>query len=133
MILFDTDAISELMRKRPSPRLVRRLGDVPVREQATSAITIGELCYGAFRANRPDLFETALRLLAGVRVLDFDAQAARAYGPLRSLLEKNGTRLDEPDLRIASIAIAHKAHLVTGNLRHFSRIPNLVAEDWIRS
>ena len=40
-----------------------------------------------------------------------------------------GTRLGEPDLRIASIAMAYEMVVVTGNLRHFSRVPGLAVED----
>ena len=46
-----------------------------------------------------------------------------AYGALR---------LADPDLRIAAIVTAHQATLVTGNVRHFTRVPGLVAEDWLR-
>ena len=37
----------------------------------------------------------------------------------------------EPDLRIASIAIQYKMVLVTGNMKHFIKIPSLKVEDWI--
>jgi tRNA(fMet)-specific endonuclease VapC len=32
---------------------------------------------------------------------------------------------------IASIALAHEAVLVTGNTRHFSRVPGLRLENWL--
>jgi len=47
MIVLDTDVISDLMRPRPAPSLVARLGEVPSSEQATTAVTVGELAYGA--------------------------------------------------------------------------------------
>jgi predicted nucleic acid-binding protein len=40
-------------------------------------------------------------------------------------------RLDEPDLRIGSIALSRGLTLVTGNVRHFSRIPDLSVESWL--
>jgi len=42
VIVLDTDRLSELMRPRPSSRLVARLERVPATEQATTAITLGE-------------------------------------------------------------------------------------------
>jgi tRNA(fMet)-specific endonuclease VapC len=34
------------------------------------------------------------------------------------------------DLRIAAIAISHNLVLLTRNIRDFSKIPELVTEDW---
>lgn len=132
MIILDTDAVSELMRPRPSPTLVARLAETPVDEQATTTITVGELAYGAHKAGRPELLSKALGLLGGVQVYDFDRAAAALYGSLRARLERAGERLADPDLRIAAIAVLHAATVITGNVRHFQRIPELVVQDWIR-
>lgn len=132
MIFFDTDVISELMRPRPSKRLVQRIGRVPAGEQATTAITLGELRHGAAKAGRPELYVRALQLLAGISSFDFDRSAAEAYGDLRATLERAGKPLADPDLRIAAIVLANEGKLVTGNVRHFARIAGLDAEDWIR-
>jgi len=42
-----------------------------------------------------------------------------------------GQRLDDPDLRIAAICVAHDLTLVTGNVRHFERVPGLRVENWL--
>ena len=132
MIVVDTDVLSELMRARPSPVLMERLERVPLREQATTAITLGEIAYGARKAGRPALYRRAVELLHGVHVLDFDRAAAERYGALRARLERAGLRLADPDLRIAAIVTAHDATLVTGNVRHFARVPGLAVENWLR-
>lgn len=100
--------------------------------QTTTAITMAELCYGAHKAGRPELYERAVALLAGVDVRDFDRPAAEQYGWLRADLERTGQPLADPDLRIAAIAMARGATLISGNLRHFARIPGLAVNDWIR-
>jgi len=41
--LFDTDAISELLRSRPNPVYLRWLSAIPREDQFTSAVVIGEL------------------------------------------------------------------------------------------
>jgi tRNA(fMet)-specific endonuclease VapC len=132
MIVLDTDVLSDLMRPRPSARLVERLAQIDASEQATTAITIGELAYGARHADRPELYERAVRLLSGVRVLPFDRDAAERYGSIRHELERGGRRLPDPDLRIAATALVHGAALVTGNTRHFERVAGLHCEDWLR-
>jgi len=50
---------------------------------------------------------------------------------IRANLEKIGLPLDLADLEIASIAIAGNFVLITGNTRHFSRIPELQLENWL--
>ena len=57
--------------------------------------------------------------------------AAAVYGTLRADLERRGMRLDDPDLRVASIALARDLTLVTGNVRHFERVPGLRVENWL--
>jgi len=133
VIVLDTDVVSNLMRPRPSPSLVARLANVPAAEQSTTAVTIGELAYGANRVQRPELYERAMRLLTGTRVLPFDRDAAEHYGRIRSDLERDGARLPDPDLRIAATVLAHQATLITGNTRHFGRIAELTVDDWLRT
>lgn len=48
--LFDTDTLSNLLAKRPSPQLLKRLAKVPAKQQFTSAITVGELYYGVCKS-----------------------------------------------------------------------------------
>ncbi len=52
--LFDTDAVSELLRPRPLPNFVSWLQTVHREEQFTSAVVIGELYKGAFRSSSRD-------------------------------------------------------------------------------
>ena len=134
MYLFDTDTISHLLIKNPPPGLLKKLAAVPSDQQFTSAITVGELIYGAYRSTRPDFFLEKLDRLVwpNITILPFDEAAARAYGRLRAQLERAGTPVSEPDLRIASIASIRRLTLVTGNTRHFSRIPGLSIENWLR-
>lgn len=133
MYLFDTDTISNLMKKNPFPGLLRRLAEVPPEAQFTSSISAGELIYGAHRSSRPDYFLDLLKRLVwpNVTILPFDTAAAHVYGELRARLERSGTPVSEPDLRIGSIAVTQQLILVTGNVRHFAKIPGLPIENWL--
>jgi tRNA(fMet)-specific endonuclease VapC len=129
---FDTDVISSALSPSPPLHLVRRLARTPPREQCTTSITLGELVYGAERAGRSALVEHLREIVTAAHaVLPFDATAAEVYGRLRAELERDGRRLDDPDLRIASIALARELTLVTGNVRHFARVPGLSVENWL--
>ena len=134
MYLFDTDTISRLLIKNPPSGLIQKVAAVPPDRQFTSAITVGELIYGACRSTRPDFFLDKLDRLVwpNIMILPFDEAAGHIYGQVRARLEQAGTPVSEPDLRIASIALIRKLILVTGNTRHFSRIPGLSIENWFR-
>jgi tRNA(fMet)-specific endonuclease VapC len=129
---FDTDVLSAVLRRDPPLHLIRRLARVPPADQFTTAVTLGELLYGASKRGGGDLAERVRRLVASAAaVLPFDEAAAEVYGRLRAHLEGEGRRLAEPDLRIASIALDRGLTLVTGNVRHFGRVPDLRVENWL--
>jgi tRNA(fMet)-specific endonuclease VapC len=133
MYLFDTDALSQIIRKSPSISFIRRLASVDPERQFTTAITVGELVHGAHKSDRPEYFVEKLERLVwpNLQILSFDEGSAKIFGKLKATMEKKGTPLTEPDLRIASIALQHGLTIITGNTRHFSKIPGLTVEDWI--
>jgi predicted nucleic acid-binding protein len=129
---LDTDIVSAAIKPAPHLGVIRRAAAVPAREQFTTAITVGELVYGAARHDNERLTHRVEEVLEGIaKVLPFDGRAARTYGSLRAKLERQGQPLAEPDLRIASIAVAHGLVVVTGNVRHFERIDGLTVENWL--
>ena len=124
--------MSNVLRRDPPLALIRRLATVPADHQFTTAVTAGELLYGATKRGSPGLAERVRQLISNaVAVLPFDLAAAEIYGSLRWELEADGKRLDEPDLRIASIVLASRLTLVTGNVRPFGRVPGLPIENWL--
>ena len=132
MYCFDTDVLSAVIRRDPPLALIRRLARVPATEQATTTITLGELLYGAAKRGSDRLTRRVREVVTlATVILPFDADAAEVYGPLRAQLENEGRRLAEPDLRIASIALPRGLTVVTGNVRHFSRVPGLAVENWL--
>ena len=94
---------------------------------------LAEVYYGVMKASNRKrllaLFESVL--LPRATILPFDFSAAKKYGEIRSLLEKNGTPLAHADLQIASITLTMGMTLVTGNLKHFRRVPQLAVENWL--
>jgi tRNA(fMet)-specific endonuclease VapC len=133
MYLFDTDTISNIFKPVPSATLLTRLAGVEQRHQYIATTTIAEIVYGAWKSNRPRYHLDNLEkiLLPAVNILSFDSKAAYACGTIRARMAKEGTALALADLEIAAIAIANGFILVTGNTRHFARIPDLVVENWI--
>jgi len=52
------------------------------------------------------------------------------YGSIRAELASIGLPIGPNDLLIAAIAVAHHLRLVTHNVTEFSRVPQLILEDW---
>ncbi|CAN5192902.1 type II toxin-antitoxin system VapC family toxin [soil metagenome] len=133
MICLDTDVASSILRKGGGPpELARRLGTLTGATQFTTSITVGELLYGAWKRRSEGLQRDIERLIAGeIQVAAFDEPAARVYAEIRVLLEAVGQRLDDADLRIAAICLARDFTLITGNVRHFERVPGLRVANWL--
>ncbi len=71
-----------------------------------------------------------LALFKKIRILDFDDSAASQF----RLLLQNDAKLNknklQKDMRIAAIALANNAIVVTRNHRDFSQVPGLNSVDW---
>ena len=131
-LLLDTSVLIAMMRGRP-PSLATRISRLPLADRVTSAITIGELLAGAEKsrdgAREREFVER--RIISQVPILPFDVGAARVYARVRAELERVGKRLDDPDLRIAAIALTNNLTLITGDVKHFERVPGLRVENWL--
>jgi len=133
MYLFDTDCLSNILKKAPSPLLIKKLEPLPKGLQFTTSINVSEIYFGAYRSRNQEKILKAYedKVFPNVNILPFDTDSGKIYGRLKALLEKRGLSKSEPDLRIAAIAIQHDMILVTENKRHFMNIPGLNMEDWI--
>ena len=131
--MFDTDSLSNILKKAPSPLLLKKLEALPNDLQFTTSINISEIYFGAYRSKNQKKILAAYedKVFPNVNILPFDTDSGKIYGRLKALLEKRGLSKSEPDLRIATIAIQHNMILITGNKRHFMKIPGLNIEDWI--
>lgn len=133
MYIFDTDSLSNIVKKNPSPRLLEKLKEIPSEFQYTTSINVAEIFYGAERSEHKEKILKAFQdiVFKELTILPFDEHSAMIYGELKAKLEKRGIVKSEPDLRIAAIAIQHRFILITGNIRHFKKIPRLNIENWI--
>jgi tRNA(fMet)-specific endonuclease VapC len=132
--LLDTNALSEPVRRRPSPRLLERLSRLGA-HCATSVLCVGEMLYGARRVSHGGRYEQYLRevVLPTLPVLAVDLEVATTYGELRAATERDGRPRADLDLLIAATALRHELVLVTHNVSDFADLPGLAVEDWTRS
>lgn len=139
MYILDTDHLSLLGRATnpEAQRLRLRLNKLKPEERTTTIITFEEQMRGwmSHLAKSRSLIQqvAAYRQLKEfldrylqITVLEFDEDAAAEYERLRGLRLRVGTM----DMKIAAIALANQATLLTRNLKDFNRIPDLQVEDW---
>lgn len=124
--LLDTNAISEWVKPRPDPGVVRWFDQVDEDRTYLSVITIGELrkgidrLAGGRRRQRLDHWLTIeLPERFTNRILPIDTTIADQWGRLLARTETAGTTIHGTDALIAATALAHQLHIVTRNVGHF--------------
>ena len=54
MYLFDTDCLSNILKKAPSPLLIKKLESLPKGLQFTTSINVSEIYFGAYRSRNQE-------------------------------------------------------------------------------
>ena len=138
MVILDTDHLSVFDQDTLEGfNLGRRLAALPEEEVAVTIITYEEQMRGwltyVARANSTQRQIEAYRKLQlhieqfrRIPLLDYDENAAAQFERLRQAR----VRIGAMDLKIAAIALANDATVLTRNLVDFNKVPNLKVEDW---
>jgi tRNA(fMet)-specific endonuclease VapC len=127
-LILDTDHCVAILRGR----LKWQDRATPNTSLLITAVTVGELIFGAYRSERlAENLALVDELLEIVAVLPFDTNAARRHGELKDTFRRAGTPLADLDLQIACIALIYALPLATHNTNHFNRIPGLHLVDWL--
>ena len=138
MLVLDTNHVVELgYDSPPGQRLLRRLDGDP-RQQATTVVCAEEQIRGwmaeLHRVTDPHRqiplyhrLQDRIEFYADWLVLPWDEDAADLFVRFRQQRIRIGTQ----DLKIACIALAHSATILTRNLSDFQQVPNLVVENWL--
>ena len=127
--MLDTDTVSFALRGhgRVGERILeRRPSDLSI-----SSITLAELRYGADLKRSRRLHELIGAFVRSVAVLPFDAAVAESFGALAATLRGHGAAIGGFDTLIAAHALAASVTLVTGNTKHFGRVPGLTIVSWV--
>ncbi len=135
--LLDTDhCIAYLQPSQPAPAIVaQRMARMSAADLRIAEATAMELCEGPWHSQQAAAFHLARRslhtFLSWIPILSPSFKGIEEFGRLRAILRQQACLIPDFDLTIAVTALAHGLTLVTHNTRHFSRIPDLVLDDWI--
>ena len=135
LYILDTDHISLLQQKNPLIRA--KINQINSNNVVVTIISVQEQVKGWFNlinrnSDSPSIIwayqglSDVVKYFNQITVLDFDDNAYEIFQNLKS----QSIRIGSQDLRIASIALAVNGIVVTRNQKDFSKIPNLMIEDW---
>jgi predicted nucleic acid-binding protein len=126
MIILDTNVVSELIRRAPSPAVLKKVMGFPSDDIYTTVITEAEIRLGLAilpRGRKRTALQMQVDLIlkedfAG-RILPFDSEAAQAYAKLVAERRTAGRPISLFDAQIAAIVQTRGAVLITRNARDF--------------
>jgi tRNA(fMet)-specific endonuclease VapC len=128
--LLDTNACISYLNN-PASKIRVRLGLLKPSDIVLCSVVEAELYYGVMKSSKPDenrdKLEYFLKLFLS---LPFGSDAANIFGRIRATLAKAGTPIGPYDLQITAIAVSNNLTLVSHNVREFSRVSDLLLEDW---
>jgi tRNA(fMet)-specific endonuclease VapC len=129
--MLDTDVLIGIVRGDHT--LASRLTEFQAFEIGISSIVEMEFRVGmSGLAADSNKYLRATKLLDALRVYQFDSTAAAAAANLRASLAKIGKPTGKYDLLIGAHAIAMNRVLITGNTKHYSNMPGLMLDSWVK-
>jgi tRNA(fMet)-specific endonuclease VapC len=128
--LIDTDVLSRFFRGHG--QVVKRFGDYTAQygTVAFSIVTYYEILSGLRHRDARRQLDSFLAFSQGNDILPLSREAADRASELYAETRKAGTPVDDMDILIAGIALAHGRIVVTCNTEHFNKLPGLIVEDW---
>lgn len=130
--MLDTDTCIFIIKRKPPH--VKRLFNAHFGQLSISAVTLAELIAGAEKsANVTRNLELVEGLAARLEVLPFADHEAKQFGQVKAELERIGQPIGPYDMMIAAHARSSGLILVTNNIKEFSRVQGLRAENWLEA
>jgi tRNA(fMet)-specific endonuclease VapC len=130
--VLDTNAVSALMKG--DAQAIERLKRSERTEVGIPQPVIAEISYGIEhlpRSRRREALAQRFELLKEeIQRIEWSDKVSDAFGTIKATLERRGERIEDFDAAVAAHAIAEGAVLVTANLKHLARVPELEVEDW---
>lgn len=121
--LIDTNVLIDILRGKCNFEKVSKFENPSI-----SVITLSELYYGAEKSKSAEKSIAWIDRLVeqlNLKVLSYDYETSKVFANIKANLEKNGEKLEDFDLMIASTAICNNQILITGNIKHFGRVESL--------
>ena len=122
--LLDADWVIHALAGHPQTTLTLR--DVSVEGVAVGWITVGEVYEGACGWPNPqDHLAAFRRFLRPFPILNLNDAIMERFANIRSFLRRRGEIIPDFDIILGATALHHDLTVLTYNIRHLQRIPNI--------
>jgi len=128
--LLDTNVCIKILKGK-SQGILNKITKIDKSGIVIPSVVQFELYYGAYKSvNKEAKLKILKEFLSSFQIINFDSKSAEICGKIRAELEQKGTPIGPYDLIIAATALSKKLVLVTNNTKEFSRVENLLLENW---
>lgn len=130
MVCLETDFLVDLLRNKKEAK--SKLEELVKKdlEITTTPVSLSELFHGAFKSKKQEKIEKVERIMTGINLLEYDSFASKKSGEIMALLDERGEKIGDKDTLIAGIALRHGEKIITRNISHFRKIPELELETY---
>jgi|SRR3990172_2202175 len=128
--LLDTNVCIKILKGK-TQSILKKIENIDNSDIAIPSVVQFELYYGAYKSVKKEATLKILEeFLKNFQIVNFDSKTAEICGKIRAELEQKGTPIGPYDLIIAATALCRKLILVTNNTNEFSRVENILIENW---
>ena len=135
MIFFlDANVVIDAIRSKTALIMREHFKKIDSSNIKISSIVVAELEYGAKHSNDYEKNKALYRqFIKDFEIIPFTHNEAVVYGDIRQKLAEKGQLIGANDMLIAATVLSYNATIITHNVDEFSRIPNLLIEDWTKA
>ena len=127
--LLDTDIVVFFLRNKKN--IAEHLALLSPNDIFVSEVTVAELEYGNRCSGRYEENKWMVdRFLSSVNIVPF-SDAIHLYAEERYRLRMLGQSIEDFDLLIVCTAVSNNLVMVTNNAKHYSRIKDIIIENWV--
>ncbi len=130
MVCIDTDIIIDYLKNERSvfdKVIALKDKEIPI---FTTTVNSFELYRGNLRLSKKSQEDAVELFLNNIRIFDFTLDASKKAADIFEQLQSQGEMIELTDIMIAAICILRNEKLLTRNVKHFSRIPELKLESF---
>jgi len=129
MYLLDTDTLVNIIRRKPAVLAnIRANYSVP---KVFSIISYGELIHGCHKSwNFKESHNDVKQLQFFYPIIEVSLDIMNCFGEVKASLSRSGITIEDFDLLIGCTALTMNYTVVTNNIKHFGKIPNLKIVNW---